>query len=116
MAIGKVVVIQHCEGDLKALLKDLKVALGTGGVIREDTVEVSSTRCSIERGAYGKGKEGSGGSGGSGVRRARARIYIYMCVCVCVRVYEDAWWAGVYGLGVQRVQMGHDLLPTCCHC
>ena len=36
----KVVVIESCEGDLKALLRDLQAALGTGGVLRGGTVEV----------------------------------------------------------------------------
>ena len=37
---SKVVVIENAEGDLKALLRDLQHALGTGGVIRGSSVEI----------------------------------------------------------------------------
>jgi len=36
----KVVVIANCSGDLGALLKDLRHALGTGGVVAANTVEI----------------------------------------------------------------------------
>ena len=36
----KVVLIENAEGDVKALLKDLQAALGTGGVLRGGCVEV----------------------------------------------------------------------------
>ena len=78
----KVVVIDNAEGDLKALLKDLQGALGTGGVLRDGTVEVQGeqhlervTQFLLESGCIvGASKQvqrrpsvfGTGGGGGGG--------------------------------------------------
>jgi len=36
----KVTIIEHVNGDAKSLLQDLKMAFGTGGLIKEDCIEL----------------------------------------------------------------------------
>ena len=43
-AILQVTVVFNVSGDLKLLLSELKQAAGSGGVVREDTVEIQGDK------------------------------------------------------------------------